>query len=39
MQIRPVGAELFLSDGLTDGQTRHDEADNRFSQFCKRANK
>jgi hypothetical protein len=34
MKIRPVGAELFHSDGRLD---RHDEADSRFSQFCERA--
>jgi len=33
MKIRPVGAELFLSDRQMD---RHDENNNRFSQFCKR---
>ena len=26
-----MGAELFHADGRTD---RHDEANNRFSQFC-----
>jgi len=31
MKIRPVGAELFHADGQTD---RHDEANNRSSQFC-----
>jgi len=30
MKIRPVGAELSHADGQTD---RHDEANNRFSQF------
>jgi hypothetical protein len=30
MKIRPVGAELFHSDGQTD---RHDEANSHFSQF------
>jgi len=30
MKIRPVGAELFHTDGRTD---RHDEAHSRFSQF------
>jgi hypothetical protein len=30
MQIRPVGTELFHAD-------RHDEANNRFAQFCERA--
>jgi len=35
MKIRPVGAELFYQlDGQTD---RHDEANSRFSQLCKRA--
>jgi len=34
MKIRPVGAELFHADGQTD---RHDEAKNRFPQFCERA--
>jgi len=33
MKIRPVGAELFHTDRRTD---RHDEANNRFSQFCDR---
>ena len=38
MNIRPVGAELYHTDGRTDGQTdRHDDANNRFSQFCGRA--
>jgi hypothetical protein len=32
MNIRPVGAELFHTDGQTD-----DEANSRFSQFCERA--
>jgi len=31
-KIGPVGAELFHTDG-------HDEANNRFSQFCERARK
>jgi len=30
MKIRPVGAELFHA-------YRHDEANNRFSQFCESA--
>jgi len=34
MKIRPVGAELFHTDGQTD---RHDEDNSRFSQFCERA--
>jgi len=33
MKIRQVGAELFHADG----QTRHDEVNSRFPQFCKRA--
>jgi len=39
MKIRPVGAELFHADGRTDEQIdrQHDEANNRFSKFCKRA--
>ena len=33
-----MGAELFRADGQTDGWTeRHDEAGNRFLQFCERA--
>jgi len=32
MKIRPVGAELFHAEGQAD---QHDEADSRFSQFCK----
>jgi len=34
MKIRPAGAELFCADRQTD---RHDEANSRFSQFCRRA--
>jgi len=34
MKIRPVGDKLFHAEGRTD---RHDEANNRFSQFCERA--
>ena len=42
MQIRSVGTEFFHVGGRTDGETdrqtdRHDEANNRFSQFCERA--
>jgi hypothetical protein len=38
MKIRPVGAKLFHVDRQTDGQMdRRDEANSRFSQFCKRA--
>jgi len=33
MKIRPVEVELFHA-GHTD---RHDEANSRFSKFCKRA--
>jgi len=33
MKIRPVGAEFHV-DGRTD---THDEANNRFSQFCELA--
>jgi len=35
MKILPVGAELFVTDEQTYGQTAgHDEANNRFTQFC-----
>ena len=34
MKIRPVGAELFHADGLTDG---HVEAKSRFYHFCEGA--
>jgi hypothetical protein len=35
MKIRPVGAELLHADGQKGGRTDgHDEANNRFSQFC-----
>jgi hypothetical protein len=34
IKIHPVGAKLFHAEGRVD---RHDEANNRFSQFCKRA--
>ena len=33
-KIRPIGAELFLADGKTDG---HDEANSRCSQLRERA--
>ena len=33
IEILPVGAELFHAGGRTD---RHEKANNRFSQFCKR---
>jgi len=36
MKIRPVGAELFHADGRAE---RPDEANSRFSQFCKDAYK
>jgi len=36
MKIRPVGADLFHADGRTD---RHEEANSRFCQVCKRAQK
>jgi len=41
MKIRSVGAELFPSDGRTEGirQDGHDKANGRFLQFCKRAEK
>ena len=35
MKIRPMGAELFYSDGWTDILV-HDEAVSRFSQFCEK---
>jgi hypothetical protein len=37
MKIRPVGAEIFYADWRTGGKVvgRHDEAKDRFSQFCK----
>jgi len=31
MEIRPVGPDLLHADGRAD---RHDEANDRFSQFC-----
>jgi hypothetical protein len=34
MKIRQVEAELFRADRRTDW---HDEANSRFSQFCKRS--
>ena len=34
MKVRPVEAELFHADGLTD---RHEEANILFSQFCELA--
>jgi hypothetical protein len=38
MKILPVVAELSEAYGRTDTD-RHDEADSRISQFCKRASK
>ena len=36
MKLRSVGGEMFHADGRTDGgQTRHDEANSRFTKFCK----
>jgi hypothetical protein len=35
MNIRPVGAEWFHADRQTD--TRTDETNSRFVQFCERA--
>ena len=38
MKIRVVEAEFFCLDGRTRRQiVSHDEANIRFSQFCKRA--
>jgi len=38
MNIRPLGAELFNTDGQTHIRTdKHGEANSRFSQFCERA--
>ena len=40
VKFRPVGAELFHTDGRTDRQTdKYGEANSRSSQFCKRAQK
>jgi len=36
MKIHPVGAELFYADRQTD---RHDNANSRFSKFCKSTQK
>jgi hypothetical protein len=36
MKIRPVGTDFPFADGRTDG---HDEANSRFSKFCKCAQK
>jgi len=35
MKIRPLGAELFHTDGQTE-KDRYDEANSRFSQFYER---
>jgi hypothetical protein len=38
IKIRLVGDELFYADGQTYRKPgRHDVANTRFSQFCKRA--
>jgi len=38
MKNRPLGTELFHAETQTDRRTyRHDEANSRFSQFCKSA--
>jgi hypothetical protein len=40
MNIRPVAADLFHTEGQTDRQTdtnTHDEANSRFSRFYERA--
>jgi hypothetical protein len=38
MKIRPMGDELFLAQGQTDGQAdRHDKAYSHFLQFYERA--
>jgi hypothetical protein len=34
MKVRPVGAELFRAEERM-GRWTDDEADSRFSQFCK----
>jgi hypothetical protein len=36
IKMHPVAAKLFHAEGRAD---RHDEANNRFSQFCKRASR
>ena len=36
MKFRPVGAEMFYTDGRKE---RHDKATTRFSQFFERAPK
>jgi hypothetical protein len=38
LKIRPVVAELFHADRRTERRAdRHDEVNNRFSQFCESA--
>jgi hypothetical protein len=38
MKIRQVGAELFHADKKVGSQTdKHDKANSRYPQFCKRA--
>jgi hypothetical protein len=37
MKILSEGTELFHAVERTDGQTRRDEANSRFSQFCESA--
>jgi hypothetical protein len=40
MKIRPVVADLFHTDGRTDGRTdTPNEANSSFSKFCERAEK
>jgi hypothetical protein len=40
MLICPVAADLFHADRQTDGRKDgHDEANNRFLQFCKSSQK
>jgi hypothetical protein len=35
IKILPLGAELFVTDGRTDGQAaRYDDINSRFSQLC-----
>jgi len=37
IKIRPAGGELFRADRQTDWRrNRHDEANGRIPQFCKR---
>ena len=40
MKTCPVRVEFLQADRRMDGRTeRHDETNNRFSQFCERAKK